>query len=121
MSAVKKKKRRKRKKKSRKVVQKRETFTVIKNAVSEIGKSFSKGADKVADVVLDSSGRQKSTKGKRFKEATVSAFKDISSGIKKNLKNVKPKDVLCDASYEIGRLSRIAEDGCREIFNDLME
>jgi hypothetical protein len=96
-------------------------YESVKRCLSDIGRSFSRGADKVADIFLDDSQKTKSEKGKRLKEETLNTFKEITSGIKESLKNLKSNQLLSDASYEIGRLSRIAKNTCVEIFNDLME
>ena len=98
-----------------------DTFLAVKKSLSDIGKTFSEGADKIADILLNSSQNNKSTKTREIKEELVSMVKDVASGIKRSLKNVKPKDILCKASYEIGKLSRIAKDKSVEIFDDLME
>jgi hypothetical protein len=100
---------------------KREIFPAVKKSLSDIGKSFSQGADKMADILLDNREKKVSTKIKRLKEESFSVIKDVTFSIKNNLKNVKPMDLLCGASYQTGRLSRITKDTCVEIFNDLME
>jgi len=109
---------------SRKIKDKKaggEILPAIKKSLSDVGRCFSKGADKVADILLDNSQKKVSTKVKRLKEESVSVIKDVTFSIKKNLKNVKPADVLRGASYETGRFSRITKDTCVEIFNDLMK
>ncbi len=93
----------------------------IKKSISDMGRVFSKGADKVADILLDKNEKRIGTKVKRIKDESVSVIKGVSSNIKESLKDVKSKKVLCDASYGIGRFSRIAKDTCVDIFNDLVE
>ena len=99
----------------------RRTFTAVKDTLSNIGKGFSEGTDKVADIVLDSSQKLEGAKIQRLKEATAGMVKNIFGGIKNNLKDIKSEDVLCDAAYQIGRYSKIVKDNCAQIFNDLME
>ena len=97
------------------------TCAAIKKSISDLGRGFSKGADKVADILLDKSQERASNKAKRVKDESVSVIKEVSSNIKENLKDVKPKKVLCGASYGMGRFSRMAKDTCVDIFNDLVE
>ncbi len=98
-----------------------DTFAAIKKSLSDIGGSLSEGADKVAGLLLENSQKDKGAKTRRLKKELVSMLEDVGSGIKRSLKKVKPKDVLCGASYEIGKLSRITRDACVKIFNGLME
>ncbi|UCC94623.1 MAG: hypothetical protein JSW40_07370 [Candidatus Omnitrophota bacterium] len=95
-------------------------FIPIRKSLSDISRSFSEGADKVAGVLIDDSHKERNIKCKRLKEETLSLVADITSGIKRNLKNIEPGDFLCDATYGIGKFFRIAKDGCTKIFDDLI-
>ena len=97
----------------------KETFTAIKKSLVDTGRTFSKGADKVADIILDASQKGRKEKGKRLKEEVVATFKGISDATKKSLKEVNPSDVLHDTFYELGRVSRITKDKCIEIIDKL--
>ena len=97
------------------------TFAVIKKSFLDIGRSFSQGADEIADLLIEKSQKDKGEKFKKIKEALVSRVKKLGTGAKRSLKNLKPRDVLCDTSYEIGKLSKAVKNTCVEIFNDLME
>jgi dGTP triphosphohydrolase len=106
----------------RRVKRKKETrdvFKDIKKSLSDIGDSLSEGADKIADLLLESGEKEKNAKVKKLKKQLVSTLEDIASGIKRSLGNVTPKDILCETSYEIGRLSRITRDKFVEIFDRL--
>ncbi len=93
----------------------RQVFTVIKTSLSHILKSVSETADKAADVMTDNNGRH----GK-LKELT-STIETLTSDIKETMRDVNPKDILCDASFEFGKFSRIAKDRCTQIYQSLME
>jgi len=99
----------------------KDTFTAIKKSLSDMGRTFSESADKVADLLLEGNKIKKGEKARKLKEDLISRIKDVASGIKRSLESVKPKDILCGGSYEIGKLSRITRNTCVEIFNDLMK
>ena len=103
------------------VIIKRGAHTGVKEFLSDIGKSFSQSADKAADILLESSQKTESTKGRRLKEETFSMIRDITSQIRRSLKGVKPKDLLNNATYGMGRFSRMAKDTYREFFNDFIK
>lgn len=97
------------------------TFAAIRKSLSDISRSFFQGTDKVADVLIDNSEKDRGIKWRRLKKEVVSVAANITLSIKRNLRNVEPADILYDASYEIGRFSKIAKSTAREIFNGLMK
>ena len=99
----------------------RETFAPIKDALSEIFSNFLEGSDKVADIVLDKSHDSRSSRAGKITDGTVCVAKDILLAIKANLGLLTLKGVLCDTSYELGRFSRITENACGDVLDDLME
>ena len=121
MSAAKKKKNRKKINKTRKRKGGRKTLSAVKEAVSNVGKGFTDGSDRVAGLLLDEGGRAEGSKGRKVKEETIAVTKDIAAGVKKSFEDLKPRDFLYDAFFEIGKFVRIAKDGCARIFKDLME
>lgn len=92
-------------KKSEDHKKKQKAFKIIKKAIKGVGHSISHGTDKLADVIVDTS----KNKGKRLKKETISMVKDMASGAKRNLKDLKLKNIVFDASYGLGKISKITK------------
>jgi len=90
-------------------------------ALSEIGKTFSEGADEIADIVLDKNEKEFIQKVKKTKNECVAIFNGVAKVIKKGVKRINAKGVICDTSYQLGRSLKITINTCGGIFNDLME
>ena len=101
-----------------------EVLAPIKRSLSQISKSFCRGADRIAAILVEDSGKTKgpeAKKLKRVKKELADTVKGVGCGLKQGLKSVKPKDVLRQAVYQLGRLSKATKDTCLGMFNDLME
>ena len=94
-----------------------DTVRAFKKSFSDAGKSFSEGTDRVAEVVADSRKLGKGVKAGKFKDETVKTFKNVARDVKENLRGVKFGDVMCGASYGLGKLSRKLRDGCSRIIH----
>lgn len=82
------------------------TFTALKNSFQDMGRSISKGTDKIADVFVDDSEEGKKAKGHRLKKETMTMVKSIASGVRSNMEGTSFSGAVSDISYETGRLSR---------------
>ena len=89
--------------------------------MSKLGGTFSDGADKVADIFLDKDEKGIVNKTGEIKKEFICVFKNAAKGIRSDLKTIKTKDIVFNASHQLGRFVRITRDTCVEIFNDLME
>ena len=89
--------------------------------LSELGKTFSDGADEIAEIVLDKNEKEFGEKANKIKNECVSMFKNAGREINDGIKKIKAKEMFRDFSYQLGRSFRITKDTCSEIFNDLME
>ncbi len=106
-------KKQKSRKKSRAKKGKGETFAGVKESMADIGKTVSGAGDRMTDILLNDDERDKKLRG------MVSVVKEMSSGVKSSLGRVSPRDVLCDASYELGKFSKIARNGYRKFLEDV--
>lgn len=99
------------------------TFRALKSAMVDACRSFSRGADRVADIIVDKGGEEAGTpaKAKKIKGAVVSTAREIGGAFKKNLKDIDAEDILHDTSYAIGRFSKLAKDGCAEFLDVVID
>ncbi|MEI6437170.1 MAG: hypothetical protein WCO69_00295 [Candidatus Omnitrophota bacterium] len=89
----------------------------IKKSVAGIGKRLSRGADRVADIILEDGKDGK--KGKKIADETVAMFKDMKQQLKDNNKDVTPVDLIGDAAFCVGRVSGIVGREVKTFFKDL--
>ncbi|MBF0384246.1 MAG: hypothetical protein HQL27_00090 [Candidatus Omnitrophica bacterium] len=89
------------------VAKKKKTRTIgaLKKTCSSLKNNFSQGTDRLADAWIESSEAKKD-RPKKLKEETVLMVKSIANDTKKYFEGITITTVLCDVSYEIGRLSR---------------
>ena len=124
MRRIKKRKARKRISTKRKPIRTKDVLRGVKKSLSDISRSFSEGADKIASVLVEDSRKYKGVKAeklKRLKKELAATIRGVGHGIKKGLKSVNPKDILRYTSHEMGRLSKATKDVCVKILDDLME
>jgi len=96
------------------------TFTILRRTLKDFGKNFSQGADRLADICVESNGKGKTNKGKRLGKETIHIFKNLAAYTKYHLKDLSFKGMLCDTSYKIGQFSKIAKNKGRKIIKDIL-
>ena len=89
----------------------------IKTSVAGIGKRLSRGADRVADIILEEDKEGK--KGKKIADETLLMFKDMKKQLKDNNKDVRPEDLVADAAFCVGRASGIVGRAVGSLLKDL--
>lgn len=102
----------------------KDVLGAVKKSLSDISRSFSEGADKIASVLVEDTRKYKGVKPKklkRLKKELAATIKGVGHGIKKGLNSVKPKDLLRYTAREMGKLSKATKDTCVKILDDLME
>lgn len=78
------------------------TFNVLKEIVLDLGESFSEGTDNLADICIDDSKEVKDKRIQYLKNETKAMVKEMASQTKRNIKRLKLKKIICDASYSLG-------------------
>lgn len=91
------------------------TFTALKNSLSDSVAELVTGADKIADIIVDDSEKGRKTRARRLGQESVSMVKDIARRIKEDMQGASLAAVVRDASYEAGKLSRMIKDTVCEI------
>ncbi|HBR14149.1 MAG TPA: hypothetical protein DD723_01210 [Candidatus Omnitrophica bacterium] len=91
--------------------------SAIKKSVTGIGQSFSRSAERVANIILDDHHKVKGPKTKKITEETISMFKEVTKQFKTNLKDVHPWDFIDDAAYGAGRISGMTKRVLCALFN----
>jgi len=89
----------------------------IKKSVAGIGSRLSRGADRVADIILDES--KDGAKGKKIADETVAMFKDMKEQLKHNSRDVKPQDIVSDAAFCVGRVAGMVGGAVKSFIKDL--
>lgn len=92
-----------------------DTVRAFKKSVSDAGKSFHEGTERVADAVVDPRKLAKGVKAGKIKEETIRTFKNVAADVKGNLKGVGFGDIMCGASYGLGKLSRKIKNCCLKV------
>lgn len=85
-----------------------------KKSVSELGRSISDHADRVADIIIDDSRRVKGAKSKEVTREALHLFKDLRRQFRAGA-----RDLLIDAAYGIGKISGTIKRACSYLLNYL--
>ena len=88
---------------------------VIRKSVAGISKGFSRGAERVADIIIDEGQALKGQKAKLVKDETIQMFKGVSRQLKSDLGDVKAGDFISVAAYSAGKVSAVIGRGFRTI------
>ena len=94
-----------------------DTVRAFKRSISDAGRSFSEGTDRVAEAAVDPRRIGKGVRAGNIKDEAVRTFKNVARDVKENLKGVSFGDVAYGASYGLGRLSRKIRDGCSRMID----
>ena len=93
------------------------TFRAIKKAYSVLKKDFSTGTNNMAELWVKNGSQKKAQRVKKLKDESMAMAKNISSDLRKTFKEISPKVVICDISYELGGVLKKTKD----VFNDYID
>ena len=82
---------------------------VIKKSMAGIGQGMSRGAERVADIILDEEKKLQGGKTKKITDETITMFKDVTRQLKSDLKGVKARDFVAVAAFNAGKASAAAK------------
>jgi hypothetical protein len=92
----------------------------IKKYIFDSAMTLYKGADSIADIIVDDRRGDKGTKTYGVKKQLISMVNDIKSGTAKKLDCITPGRMVCDLFRGAGRLSGRAKADCVDLFNNLI-
>ncbi|MBF0330871.1 MAG: hypothetical protein HQL17_02960 [Candidatus Omnitrophica bacterium] len=90
---------------------------VICKSMSGLGQGISKGAERVADIILDEQGDAKGQKTKKVTDETLSMFKGVSKQLKSDLKGVKGSDLIGVIAFSAGKTSARVKHGFKALLD----
>ena len=78
-------------------------FRALQKTCAGFGETFTKGTSAIADVILDRTVTKKKERIARVGAASLEFFKELASGLKRDLQKVSVTDVMAEAAYEAGK------------------
>jgi len=78
---------------------------IIKKSVAGIGQNMSRGAERVADIILNKDADLKGTKTKKITDETISMLKGVGQQFKSDLKGMRARDFVAVGAYNAGKAS----------------
>ena len=96
-------------------------LNAIKSTAKGVGGVVSRGAEKVASIVLEQTSSGAKSKIKRVLKESSKMTSESLNKIKKEFNSFSRQNLLKRFYFQLGYSLKKSRDVCREIFHDLME
>ncbi|MBF0503598.1 MAG: hypothetical protein HQL14_00710 [Candidatus Omnitrophica bacterium] len=89
----------------------RQKAAIIKKSMAGVRQNVSRGAERVAEIILDENKDQQGHKTQKITDETVAMFKGVSRQIRSDLKGVELGDFVAVGAYSAGKAAAAVKRG----------